>query len=140
MRSQEQCRLAAQGILHLFYRKSMSEEQQKTLKALQNWLSDACALWIFYGGCQNFSLEWYEKKYRLNHFGPNPEIGEAIPEDAVTWNRWEYIFWNQTQMTEMWEPLATDVSIIRSCYKYLRHKQPQFIRKRCYQKFLANVK
>ena len=132
--------LTAQGILHLFYRESMSEEQQKTFKALQNWLSDACALWTFYGGCQNFSLGWYEKKYHLNHFGPNPEIGEPIPEDAVTWNRWEHIFRNQTQMTEMWEHLAADVSIIRSCYKYLRHKQPQFIRKRCYQKFLANVK
>ena len=42
--------------------------------------------------------------------------------------------------TKMWEQLAADVSIIRSCYKYLRHKQPQFIRKRCYQKFPANVK
>ena len=42
--------------------------------------------------------------------------------------------------TKTWEQLAADVSIIRSCYKYLRHKQPQFIRKRCYQKFPANVK
>lgn len=102
-------------------------EECKDMKTLKQWLTDACAAWVFHGGCQNFRIGWYERKLRLNHYGQNYKTYEKIPEDSIEWNRWRYIYRNKEHLREIWEMITMDVKIIRRCYGYLEKYAKELI-------------
>ncbi len=85
-------------------------------KNIRDDLEGWCVYWALKGGCKNFSLSFYEKKFRVEHFYISDD-----PAGGVT--RMRKVASLKDQM-DMWDYMLADLERISNCYEYLERNNP----------------
>lgn len=118
-----------------YYFDVLTKQGLENYSKLLDWTVKASILFAFHSGCKNFSLTWYEKKFRINHFQNKykDESGKGI--DGYTWHRWTVSMDNFEKQENMWEMIALDAKRIRKCYRYLEKNNAELIIKDIYERY-----
>ena len=118
-----------------YYFDVLTKQGLENYSKLLDWTVKASILFAFHSGCKNFSLTWYEKKFRINHFQNKykDESGKGI--DGYTWHRWTGSMDNFEKQENMWEMIALDAKRIRKCYRYLEKNNAELIIKDIYERY-----
>lgn len=130
----------ALGMLKRAYRNGFTQKTEEVYKDSQNLLKKGTVLWTVCGGCSNFSIEFYEKHYKINHFRQ-----DGCERKSNKGSRWiENAYESKRQML-MWDDLCENVETIRRCWRFMKKDMKEYcgvcekvIKK--YEKQLENVK
>jgi len=122
----------------MYYIDSLTEKGKADYKFLLENITDASIIWTFNGGYKGFSLTWYEKKYRINHFQEKKLFEHEIKIEH-SWKRWIFTLDSIEQQEAMWEMIALDVRMIRLCYRYLKSKYPEVIDTNILKRYRAQL-
>ena len=100
------------------YRKSFSRKGEFYYHTILDSLKRACARWAFYGGCRNFSINFYKNRFKLKDFSKNNIQGDY----ATGIDRMKKIT-ELKENSDKWAQIASDAEIIRKCYQYLKSEE-----------------
>lgn len=81
-----------------------------------------CIIWTLAGGCKNFCITAYERKYAINHFSKSPKKPERTEGSRFI----KYLNTVQADL-DIWDDIASDAKIIRECYRYLSSSCPDVL-------------
>lgn len=98
----------------------LNEKGRAYYRMILHSLKNACIRWIFFGGCRNFSMTFYKKKYKLDHFRK-----KCIQRDYKMESQWSTRKWELKENIGIWEDISTDARTIRKCYRYLKQKEDE---------------
>lgn len=119
------------GTVNRMVGKDMEEELAKKYSASMKFVEKQCIGWVFWGGTENFSLNYYEKNFHMNHFADDKPVNNQI-----VGSRWFKSIQKLESDLVMWNTLCENVQLIKKCYLCTAKTEET---QRANQKFLDKV-